>query len=105
MIAFPSRLFDISIGVGVVLCGVSWLYWLRQIALEANETLPAGEQVRWPSLIEAPKPAFRILRLWEHHARQFPASKKRAYAAISLLLFFLVGIVGVTASILVIVQP
>jgi hypothetical protein len=84
--------------VGLILCGVSWLYWLRQIGLEASKALPEDQRVQW-GLTER-VPAKRMHLLWRAHEEQFPKSRKRMYAALSLLLFFLIPITALVTCIL-----
>lgn len=83
---------------GIILCGISWLYWLRQIGLEASKPLPADQQVQW-GLTER-VPAKRMHLLWREHEKQFPNSRKRMYAALSFLLFFLIPIAALVTCIL-----
>ena len=53
---------------GLILCGISWLYWLRQIGLEASKTLPADQQVQWGPTERVP--AKRMHLLWREHGRR-----------------------------------
>jgi hypothetical protein len=80
----------IAAAVGCLICGFSWLYWLRAIGLEVNETLPESERVRWDPTDMAT--TGKMHRLWNEHERRFPGSRKRTYAAISFVLVFLLPI-------------
>jgi hypothetical protein len=82
----------------LILCGVSWLYWLRQIGLEASKVLPEDQRVQW-GLTER-LPAKRMHLLWREHEKQFPKSRKRIYAALSILLLFLIPITALVTCIL-----
>jgi hypothetical protein len=82
----------------LILCGVSWLYWLRQIGQEASKALPEDQLVQW-GLTER-LPAKRMQLLWREHEKQFPKSRKRMYAALSILLFFLIPIAALVTCIL-----
>lgn len=83
---------------GLILCGISWLYWLRQIGLEARKGLPNDERVQW-GLTEG-VPAKGMHLLWREHEKQFPNSRKRMYAALSIIFFFLIPIAALVACIL-----
>jgi hypothetical protein len=83
---------------GLILCGISWLCWLRQIGLEASKALPGDQRVQW-GLTER-MPAGRMHLLWQEHEKQFPNSRKRMYAVLSLLFFFLIPIPALIACIL-----
>jgi Ca2+/Na+ antiporter len=89
-------------GIAIILCGVSYLYWLREIGREVNETLPKEERRSW-SLTEPIPP--RMHSLWSRHEQVFPKSRKRVYAAVSLILMFLTGIISLTASLLATGRP
>lgn len=96
---FPCRgPFAVLAVVGLIFCGVSWLYWLRQIGLEASKALPDDQRVEW-GLTER-VPAKRTHLLWREHEKQFPNSRKRMYAALSILFFFLIPIAALVACIL-----
>ena len=104
--------FEASVFAAVILCGVSWLYWIREIVIEANPTVPEDQRAVWQGLADQemnPIKRFRlgvkIRRLCEQHAKMFPTSKKRNYAAVSLLLFFLVPIFALAASLLITGKP
>jgi hypothetical protein len=84
--------------VGVIFCGVSWLYWLRQIGLEASRALPEDQRVQW-GLTEM-VPAKRMHLLWREHEKRFPKSRKRMYAALSILFSFLIPITALVACLL-----
>lgn len=92
---------DSSIGIlagaGLILCGLSWLYWLREIGIDVNKTLPENQRVRWNLTEKVP---LKMHWFWREHARLFRQSRKRIYAATSLLLFFLLAIVIVVAYLL-----
>ena len=87
----------IAIG-GLLLCGMSWIYWLRQIGLEAGKTLTDDQRVQW-GLTDA-IPAKRMHLLWREHEKQFPKSRKRTYAVLSILFFFLIPIGALIGCIL-----
>ncbi len=80
---------------GLIFCGMSWLYWVRQIGFEVNATLPEDQRVQW-GLTEK-VPAKRMHLLWREHEKRFPNSRKRMYAALSILLFFLIPITALVA--------
>lgn len=83
---------------GLIPCGISWLYWLRQISLEASKAFPDRQRMQW-GLTEM-VPAKRMHLLWREHEKQFPNSRKRMYAALSLLLFFLIPLAALIGCIL-----
>ncbi len=76
----------------------SLLFWLREIGSEVNKTLPEDQRVEWNLTERVP---IRIHWLWNEHVRLFPQSRKRKYAALSLVLLFLIPIVAQVARILV----
>ena len=85
-------LTELLAGAGMVLSGLSWLYWLRQVAREVNKTLPEDKRLEW-GLLERP----RITRwFWAQHERLFPKSRARIYAALSLVLAFLIAVASAT---------
>jgi hypothetical protein len=73
------------------------VYWLREVAREANQSLPENQRVDLIRLKKAP--TSRMRRLWDEHRKQFPASRKRKYAAISLLLCALIPIAAMITCI------
>jgi hypothetical protein len=81
-------------GAGIVLSGLSWLYWLRQVAREVNKTLPEDKRLDW-SLSE-PGPGWRMHWFWTEHKKLFPESRARAYAMLSIVMFFLIGLIATT---------
>jgi hypothetical protein len=81
-------------GAGIVLSGLSWLYWLRQVAREVNKTLPEDKRLDW-SLSEL-GPGWRMHWFWTEHKKLFPESRARAYAMLSISLFFLIGVTAMT---------
>jgi hypothetical protein len=83
--------------VGLIFCGMSWLYWLREIGSEVNKTLPEDQRVHWGLTEKVPA---RMHQLWMEHEKQFPNSRKRMYAALSFLLVFLIPITAMIACIL-----
>jgi hypothetical protein len=83
---------------GLILCGMSWLYWLRQIGLEFSKALPADQRLEW-GLAESVPPN-KMHLLWREHEKQFPNSRKRVYAALSFLLFFLIPITALVTCLL-----
>jgi hypothetical protein len=82
----------------LILCGLSWLYWLRKIGVEVNNTLPEDQRVRWSLLEKVPA---RMHWLWNEHRKLFPASHKRTYAVLSILFLFLIPIAALIACILI----
>lgn len=80
---------------GCIICGFSWLYWLRKIADDVNSTMPRDQQVTW-GITENP-PTAAMHRFWDQHGQLFPSSKKRMYAAASIVLGFVIGIASVAA--------
>ena len=95
---FPCRSpLAILAVAGIAICGISWLYWLRQIVFEVNQTLPEDQRMQW-GLTERIPP--RIHAFWREHEKRFPASRKRMYAALSVLLFFLIPITALVACLL-----
>jgi hypothetical protein len=86
--------FDGSLGMfiggAVIVCLVSLLYWLREIGMDVSNTLPEDQRIaRWGLFDRVPK---RIHGLWDEHVKLFPDSRKRLYAALSMLLMFLIPI-------------
>ena len=76
----------------MILSGFSYLYWLRQVAREVNKTLPENKRLEW-GLLEKP----RITRwFWAQHEKLFRESRARAYAMLSIALFFLIGVTAMT---------
>jgi hypothetical protein len=90
-------LLGFVVAAGVVISGLSWLYWLREIAMEVNKTLPEEERLQWSLLDKVPG---RIHSFWAEHARLFPSSRTRTYAAISILLSVLIAVAGLTGCLL-----
>jgi hypothetical protein len=88
----------ICVEAGVIVCGLSWLYWLREIGLDVNKTLPQDQRVRW-SLTEK-VPAGRMHWRWREHAKLFPESRKRIFAGLSILLCFLIPIAALIICLL-----
>jgi hypothetical protein len=79
-------------GAGMILSGFSYSYWLRQVAREVNKTLPENKRLEWDLL---GKP--RMTRwFWAQHEKLFPESRTRAYAMLSIVLFFLIGLSATT---------
>jgi hypothetical protein len=83
---------------GMIFSGVSWLYWLREIGSEVNKTLPEDQRVHWGLMEKVP--AKRMHLLWTQHERQFPNSRKRMYAILSILLCFSIPITAMVACII-----
>jgi hypothetical protein len=79
-------------GAGMILSGFSYLYWLRQVAREVNKTLPENKRLEW-GLLERPR---RTRWFWAQHEKLFPESRARAYAMLSIVLFFLIGVTAMT---------
>jgi hypothetical protein len=79
-------------GAGMILSGFSYLYWLRQVAREVNKTLPEDKRLEW-GLLERPR---RTRWFWAQHERLFPKSRARIYAALSLVLAFLIAVASAT---------
>jgi hypothetical protein len=84
--------------VGPIVFGLSWLYWLHEIAVDVNKTLPKYQRVEWGLLEKVPR---RMHWLWKEHARLFPHSRKRIYAALCLVFFFVVPITAQFIRILI----
>jgi len=64
-----------------------------------NRTLPEDNRVELGSWAQdLPR---QIHRLWDEHVRLLPASRKRIYVALSLMLFVLLPIVALAACLLV----
>jgi hypothetical protein len=72
------------------------MYWLRAIVADVNKTLPEDQQIKWKSYSQVEGSQWRVHRAWEDHIRLFPDSRKRFYAAISLVSFFFFPIVILT---------
>jgi len=85
-------LTELLAGAGIVFSGLSWLYWLRQVAREVNKTLPEDKRLEW-AILERPR---RIRWFWAQHEKLFPGSRTRTYAALSLVLAFLIAIASAT---------
>jgi hypothetical protein len=86
-------------GIATVFFGFSWLYWLRGICADANKTLPEDKRLELGSWGQnVPRQAHW---LWNEHGRLFPKSRKRIYAALCVILFFLIPIVALTACLLI----
>jgi len=83
---------------GTIFCGFSWLYLLREIGVEVNHTLPKEQRMQW-GLTEAVP--LRMHWLWREHEKLFPASRKRMYAALSVLLLFLIPIAALITCVLI----
>jgi hypothetical protein len=94
--------FAIIAIAALIVCGLSWLYYLWEIGLEVNNTLREDQRVRW-SLTE--KVPTVMHWLWSEHAKLFPESPKRTFAALSILLFFLIPIAALLACILFAATP
>jgi hypothetical protein len=90
--------FGAIAGGAVILCGLSWLYWLREIGEEVNNTLPTAQRASWGLLDAIPS---GMHWLWNEHGKLFPKSRKRMYAAVSILLGFLIPIAALTICMLV----
>jgi hypothetical protein len=75
----------------MIACGFTWLYWLREIGEDVIQTLPEGERVRWRLSGIVPS---KMHSIWRNHAALFPKSRKRMWAAVSLLLLFLIPIIA-----------
>jgi hypothetical protein len=84
----------------IICCGISWLYWGREIRRDLNETLPENQRVDWRLMDKVPAGGMSD-RLWNQHAKLFPASRKRMYAMLSIVLFFLIPIATIIACILI----
>jgi hypothetical protein len=84
--------------VAPIFFGISWTYWLYEIHAEANETLPESQRIEWKEPSKIPP---GMHRLWDEHAKTFPESWKRIYAAVSILLFFLIPIASVLLCLLI----
>lgn len=89
--------FGAIAAVGIISCGLSWLYWLREIGEEVNNTLPSDQRARWRLLDGVPT---RMHWLWSEHGKLYPKSRKRMYAAVSILLAFLIPIATLTICML-----
>jgi hypothetical protein len=76
----------------------SWIYWLRKIYFEVKGITPENERLEWMRSVSVPP---EIHRVWGEHVKLFPKSRKRSYAALSFLLFFLVPIAVFTGCLLV----
>ena len=94
-------------------CAGSWLYWLKMIIEEVNPTRPEEEHLKWQWANWGPYRAWGDLRerwrkdwkihwFWDEHARLFPKSRKRLYAAGSILLFFLIPIMNLVFCLLIV---
>jgi len=80
--------------IAVFLFGFSWIYWLRRIYFEVDGTLPENQRLEeWKSWEGIPR---QMHRAWDEHERLFPESRKRKYAALSILLAVLVPIAALT---------
>ena len=90
-------LFDVCSTVGVVAAGASWIYWLREIAFDVNKTPPADRHLTL-RLWEQISPGMHIL--WNRHAELYPRSKSRTYAALSLILGFMIIVAATTVTLL-----
>lgn len=80
---------------GFIISGFSWLYWLRKIADDVNSTMPEDQRVTWEITEAIPNRAMD--RFWRQHEQLFPSSKKRIYAAASVVLGFTIGVTSVAA--------
>jgi hypothetical protein len=79
---------------GPLFFGLSWIYWLQRLYFEVNRTLPEKQQLKeWKRWENIPR---EIYRVWDEHVKLFPESRNRSYAALSLLLAFLVPIATLT---------
>jgi hypothetical protein len=94
----PCHGFPAIAAAGVVTFGVSWLYWLREIGSAVNNTLPEDQRVRWSLMGKVP---VRMHWLWREHGKLFPQSRKRTYAALSILFVFLIPITALVTCILI----
>jgi hypothetical protein len=81
-------------GAGIVLSGLSWLYCLRQVARQVNKTLAEDNRLEWG--LAEPGPGWRMHWFWAEHERLFPKSRTRIYAALSIVLAFLIAIASTT---------
>ena len=95
----PSRtnIFSALAFLAVIVAGCSWLFWLRKIASDVNPTLLESERSAWSFWGAVP---WRIHEFWDKHARLFPHSRARTYAAVSIISFFLVGLSYIVAMLL-----
>jgi hypothetical protein len=96
-------------GVLILCCGASWLYWLNAILVEVNPTLPKEQRLEllglnsgtfWSDLKRRWRADWKMHWFWDEHVRLFPKSRKRFYAAISIILFFLTPIANLTICLL-----
>jgi hypothetical protein len=95
-----SEVLEVGAGIGVLIAGFSWAYWLRAIVLDVNSTLPDNQRVTKWNLTENPPRGTRVHLLWKRHIELFPKSRKRAYAAVSLILTAAMIIIASAASLL-----
>jgi len=85
--------------IATVSFGLSWLYGKRGICADVNRTLPEDKRVELGSWAQnLPR---QVHWLWDEHVRLLPASRKRIYAALSLILFVLIPNVALAACLLV----
>ena len=82
-----------------VCCGSCWWYLCREISRDVNKLLPANQRRDFP--LSGKGPAGLLGWLWNEHAKHFPTSRKRRYAVLSILLFFLIPIGTVVTCILI----
>jgi hypothetical protein len=84
----------------IIVFGFLWLYWLQQILADVNKALPTSARWDWKGWSEffsgPTNVRWRNVRImhwsWDEHVRLFPASHKRIYCALSLILFFTIPI-------------
>jgi len=88
--------------ISPILFGLSWLYWLREIARDVNNNLPEEQPVEWASTKRVP---LQMHWLWNEHSKLFPQSPKRTYAAVSFLLLFFIPIAAEVISIFLVGAP
>lgn len=89
----------------VVVFGILWLYLLQQLRADVNNAIPDNERKDWKwweefSSVPNRVRMWRNIRMhwfWDEHVRLFPASHKRIYCALSLILFFTIPIVCLVA--------
>lgn len=77
--------------------GAAWIYGLRSIVPDVNQTRPERQQIRWKSYSQVEGSQWRVHRAWEDHIRLFPNSRKRLYAGISLISAFAFFIAAISA--------
>lgn len=89
--------------------GILWLYLLQQIRADVNKALPMTERQDWKlwdefsSSVPMRVRFWRNVRMhwfWDEHVKLFPASHKRIYCALSLILAFTIPITCLIACLL-----